>query len=366
MRHAGTCAALAAAALLAGCGSGSDEDTADLPPNAVARVGDTVLTKGDFFAKVKTFQVDRASMDRKPGSGVYDPPGFEQCVAGKKAQPSPRDNPDKHSDADLKKECEDEFKEFKTKAMKALVAEEWIRQEAKTRGINLTDADVERRFEEFMGRAGASKKAEYRQFLKKSGQTREDVLTDIRNDQLEGALAEKVMDRAKPVTDADVERYYEKHRDDLRRPETRDIDVVLARSEEKASGALRALRGGATWEVVAKRYSIDDASKKTGGRLERVEPGEQDEELEKAAFAADEGSLEGPIESQFGWYVFEVAAIHPPEGPTLEEARAEIRRKLRKERRQKELDEFNARFGEKYQAITVCAEGFEVGECRNG
>jgi foldase protein PrsA len=366
MRHAWACAAIAAAALLAGCGSGDSDEGADLPPNAVARVGDTILTREDFFAKVRTVRVDRASMDRKPGSGVYDPPDFEECVAGKKAQPSPRENRDKHSDEQLKKECEDEFKEFKNKAMEALVGEEWIRQEAKAHGIELTDAEVERQFADFMKRAGASKKAEYREFLKESGQTREDVLLDIRNDQLEDALADKVMSRAKPVTHADVERYYAEHRDELRRPETRDVDVVLARSESRANAALRALRSGASWSSVADRYSIDDASKKNGGRLERVAPGEHDEALEEAAFEATRGSLEGPVESQFGWYVFRVARVYPPEGPSLDEAEREIRRTLRDERRQRVLDAFNERFGRKYEAITVCAEGFEVPDCSNG
>jgi foldase protein PrsA len=365
MRHAWACAALAAAALLTGCGSGDSDHSADLPPNAVARVGDTILTKDAFFAKVRTVEIPRTGMDRKPGSGVYDPPAFEECVAGKK-ESQPRDSPDKHSDEQLKKECEDEFKEFKTTTMELLLAEEWIRQEAKAQGIDLTNVEVERQFEDYMRRAGASKKAEYRTFLENSDQTREDVLTDIRNDQLKNALADKIMSRAKPVTDADVERYYAEHRDELRRPETRDIDVVLAKNEAHANAAMRALRDGTSWKQAAKRWSIDDASKKNGGRLERVAPGEQDDDLEKAAFEADEGSLEGPVEAQFGWYVFEVAAIHPPEGPKLEEARAEIRKRIREERRQKELDAFNERFGKKYEAMTVCAEGFQIEECSNG
>src|SRR5688572_18562934 len=109
MRHVpiGTLLALVAtglgAALVAGCGN-------DVPPNAVAKVGDSVITQDEFDKWLKT-----ASAGQAQGAGAPappDPPDFERCVASRKEQPVPKGQ-ERPTDSQLKKQCKQEYDQLK-------------------------------------------------------------------------------------------------------------------------------------------------------------------------------------------------------------------------------------------------------------
>jgi foldase protein PrsA len=79
---------------------------------------------------------------------------------------------------------------------------------------------------------------------------------------------------------------------------------------------------------VAKRYSIDPTTKNTGGLLTHQTNGQADPALDKAAFAAPQGKLLGPVKGQFGYYVFEVTKISAATQQTLAQATPLIRQTL--------------------------------------
>ena len=93
--------------------------------------------------------------------------------------------------------------------------------------------------------------------------------------------------------------------------------------------------------------------------------GQQEKALDKAVFAAKKGELEGPVKTQFGYYVFEVSAVKAASQQTLEQAKETIRNLLRSQREQKALDEFVKDFREKYKDETNCADDYRVAECKN-
>ena len=163
----------------------------------------------------------------------------------------------------------------------------------------------------------------------------------------------------------DVEEYYEKNKKRFAQPERRDLRVVLTKTEAKADEARQALESGQSWKDVVKQYSIDEASKAQGGKLAAVAKGQQDKALEDAVFAASKGELEGPVKTQFGWYVFEVEKITPASQQSLEQARDTIKNLLRSERQQKALDAFIKDFREEYKDETNCSDDYRVAECKN-
>ena len=114
-----------------------------------------------------------------------------------------------------------------------------------------------------------------------------------------------------------------------------------------------------------KEYSIDEASKAQGGQLPAVAKGQQDKALDDAVFAAKKGELEGPVKTQFGWYVFEVTKITPASQQSLEQSKETISNLLRSERQQKALDEFIKDFREEYKDETECADDYRIEECDN-
>ena len=341
-------------AALSACGN-------DVPGDAVAKVGDETITQDEFDKWVETAVKGQA---QQGGTTVApDPPDFEKCIAAKKKAPAP-EGQGKQSDAQLKKQCETEFDTLKREVMQFLIQAEWVQQEADKRNIEVSDKAVQKSFEDQKKQAFPTDKA-YKEFLKTSAMSEEDILYRVKLDQLQQKLTQKVTQDAKKVTDADVQEYYEKNESRFSQPERRDLRVVVTKTEAKADEARQAIEGGQSWKQVVKDFSIDEASKAQGGKLAAVVKGQQDKALEQAVFAASKGQLEGPVKTQFGWYVFEVEKISEPSQKSLEESRDTIKQLLRSERQQKALDAFIKDFREEYKDETNCADDYRVAECKN-
>jgi foldase protein PrsA len=343
----------ASAAMLAACGN-------DIPPGAVAKVGDTTITQDEFDRWLEAAVKGQAQGGQ---AVVPDPPDYTKCVAAKKKQPT-AEGQGKQSDSALKKQCRTEYDTLKREVMQFLIQAEWVQQEAEKQDIKVTDKAVRKSFDDQKKQAFPTDKA-YQRFLKSSGMSEEDILFRVKLDQLQQKLTQKVTEDAKKVTDADIEEYYEKNKKRFAQPERRDLRVVLTKNEAKADQAKNALESGQPWKEVVKEYSIDEASKAQGGLLPAVAKGQQDKALDDAVFAAKKGELEGPVKTQFGWYVFEVDKITPASQQSLEESRDTIKNLLRSERQQKALDEFIKDFREEYKDETDCADDYRVAECKN-
>jgi foldase protein PrsA len=342
-----------AAIALVACGN-------DVPPNAVAKVGDETITQDEFDKWVETAVKSQA---QGTAAVIPDPPDFTKCVAAKKKGPTQAGQA-KQTDAQLKKQCETEYDTLKGQVMQFLIQAEWVVQEAEKRNIKVSDKAVRKSFEDQKKQAFPTDKA-YKQFLKTSGMTEADILFRVKLSQLQEKLTQKVTEDAGKVTDADVQEYYDKNKKRFAQPETRDLLIVLTKTEAKAQEAKDALDSGQAWKDVAKQYSIDETTKAQGGKLGSVARGQQDKALEDAAFSASKGEVGGPIKTQFGWYVYEVTKITPASQQSLEQSRDTIKNLLRSQRQQKALDAFIKDFREQYKDETNCADDYRVAECKN-
>jgi foldase protein PrsA len=334
----------------------------DVPSGAVATVGDESITQEDFDKWLQT-----AAQGQAQGSGgttaVPDPPDFEKCVAAKKKAPVPKGQ-QKPSDATLKKQCKTEYDTLKTEVMQFLIQAEWVQQEAENQDVKVSDKEIKQSFEDQKKQAFPNDKA-YQDFLKTSGMSEEDILFRVKLDQLQQKLTAKITEDAKKVTDADISEYYDKNKKRFAQPERRDLLVVLTKTEAQADKAKAALEDGDSFKEVAKKYSIDEASKAQGGKLPAVTQGQQEKAFDDAIFDAKKGELVGPIKTQFGWYVFEVDKISPASQQTLEESKEAIRNLLRSQGQQDALDKWIKSFREDYKDKTDCADDFRIAECSN-
>ena len=182
---------------------------------------------------------------------------------------------------------------------------------------------------------------------------------------LQQKLTQKVTEKAAKVSDKDIEAYYAKNKKRFAQPERRDLNVVLTKTEAKAEQANKAIDDGQSFKAVSKKYSIDEASKAQGGKLPDVAKGQQEKALDEAVFKASKGKLEGPIKTQFGYYVFEVTKVKAASQQTLEQSKETIRNLLRSQRQQKALDKFIKDFREEYKEKTSCADDYKIAECKN-
>jgi foldase protein PrsA len=340
-------------AVFAGCGN-------DVPAGAVAKVGDATITQDEFDKWLNTAAKGNAQGGT---AAVPDPPDYTKCVAAKSKTPVPKGQKQPSEDA-LKKQCKTEYDALKREVMQFLIQAEWVQQEAADQNIKVTDAQIKKSFEDQKKQAFPNPK-QYKQFLATSGMTEEDILFRVKLDQLQQKLTQKVTEDAKKVSDEDLSAYYEKNKKRFAQPERRDLRVVLTKTEAKANQAQQALESGQPFKKVVKQYSIDEASKSQAGLLPAVSEGQQEKAFDEAIFAAKKGELEGPVKTQFGWYVFKVEKVTKASQQTLEQSKETIKNLLRSQRQQKALDEFIKSFREDYKDQTDCADDYRVAECKN-
>jgi foldase protein PrsA len=351
--------AVAAASLglaaFSGCGN-------DVPAGAVAKVGDSTISQ-DEFDKWMTIAVRGQAQQGGGAAAVPEPPDFEKCVEAKSKTPVAKDQK-KPSDEDLKKQCKTEFDTLKREVMQFLIQGEWVEQEAEKRGVKIKDSELQKALED-QKKAVFPNDKQYKQFLKTSGMTEEDVLFRVKLNELQNRLTQKVTEDAKKVTDEDISKYYEQNKKQFAQPERRDLRVVLTKTEAKANQAKQALDSGQSFKSVVKKYSIDEASKSQAGLLPAVSEGQQEKAFDTAIFDAAKGELEGPVKTQFGWYVFKVEKVTKASQQTLDQSKDTIKNLLRSQRQQKALDKFVKDFREDYKDETNCADDYRVVECKN-
>jgi foldase protein PrsA len=340
---------------LAGCGN-------SVPAGAVAKVGDSTITQ-DEFDKWMTIAVKGQSQQQGGEAAVPEPPDFEKCVAAKSKTPAPQGQKKPTDDA-LKKQCKSEYDQLKQDVMQFLIQGEWVQQEADERGIEVKPAELRKALEDQKKQVFPNDK-QYQQFLKTSGMTEEDVLFRVKLNELQQRLTQKVTEEANKVSDEDISSYYDKNKKRFAQPERRDLRVVLTKTEAKAAQAKKALGSGDSFKQVVKKYSIDEASKSQGGLLPAVSEGQQEKAFDTAIFDAEKGKVEGPVKTQFGWYVFKVEKVTEASQQSLEESKDTIKNLLRSQRQQKALDDFIKGFRNDYKDQTNCADDYRVAECKN-
>lgn len=349
-------ASFAALCAVAAAGCGGD----DVPADAVARVGDTVVTKQAFD---RWYDSAAKGASQQGGPAVPpDPPRFAKCVAAlKKQQPK---GAAAQSDSALKKQCKQGHEQIKQQVMQFLIQSQWVQQEAEQQDVKVSDAEVRRLFEDQKKQAFPKEK-DYKKFLETSGSSEQDILFRVKLDALQNKLTQKIQKDQEKVTDEDVEEYYEKNKERFAQPEQRDLNVVLTKTKAKAEQAKKQLDDGASFKTVSKAMSIDQASKAQGGKLPGVTKGQQEKALDDAVFKADKGNVEGPVKTQFGWYVFEVTKVTEQKQQSLDQAKETIRGLVKSEREQKALQDFIEDFREEFKDKTKCKEEYVVAECSN-
>jgi parvulin-like peptidyl-prolyl isomerase len=341
------------AAIFAGCGG--------VPGDAVATVDGNSISKSDF----DHWMTVAAKSGGQSGAAAPKPPSFADCVKQKrKTTPKPAKGQPKVTDAQLKSQCKQEYNSLRDQVLQLLVSFEWIEGEAKAKNIKVSDKEVKASFDKQKKQA-FPKAADFDKFLKDSGQTEEDILKRVRLDTLSNKIREKVTKGKDKVSDAQIAAYYNKNKARFAQPERRDLRIVLTKDKAKAEQAKKALESGQSFKSVAKKYSIDQASKAQGGKLPAVAKGQQEKALDTAIFAAKKGELTGPVKTQFGYYVFDVTKISKATQQTLDQAKTTIKQTLASQNQQKALDSFVKSFRKRWKAKTDCREGYRTQDCKN-
>lgn len=342
------------AAAVAACGG--------VPGNSVARIDDATIKKSTF----DHWMLVAAKSSQPPGAGgavsVPDAPNYTKCIAAAQ-KATPKGQP-KQTVKQLKATCKQQYEGLRDQVMQFLINAEWLQGEAGDQDVKVSDAEVTKSFNQ-QKKQQFPKPKDFQAFLKQSGMTEEDLRLNVRLTLLSNKLRTKVTKGKNKVTQAQITQFYNKNKARFAQPETRDVLIILTKTQAQATAAKKAIDGGMKFAAAAKKYSIDPATKEQGGKLTGVAKGQQDPAFDKAVFGAKKGAVGGPVKTQFGWLVYQVETITPAKQQTLQQATPQIRQQLVSTGQQTALQGFIKKFEKKWKGRTDCRDGYVVQVCKN-
>jgi foldase protein PrsA len=336
---------------LSACGSG-------VPGNSVADVAGNPITTQAFNHWM--FVAAKGNSAQSGGSAPVivpnDPPSFSNCIKQARKEIS---QVAKQSDSQLRTECRTLFTSLSSQVLDFLIRAYWYQADAAKHHVTVTPAQVQNQFN-LEKQSQFPTPSQFQTFLGQSGYTLQDLLFRTRVQVIYNKLISK---ETKPVTNATIAAYYESHKSQFGTPETRNLRIVLTKSQSQAQAALSALKSGQSWNAVAKKYSIDPTTKNKGGVLQNVSKGGQDAALEQAAFSAPVNKLVGPVKGQFGYYVVQVTKITPGTQKSLAQATALIRQTLSSQAQSAAQSAVDNRAKKEWLSQTKCRGAYAMADC---
>jgi parvulin-like peptidyl-prolyl isomerase len=240
-----------------------------------------------------------------------------------------------------------------------LITSYWYQAEAARQKLGVNDKTLQTQFNKAIKSAFPTT-AQFQSFLSQTGQTREDLLFRFRVQDAQSKLLSKHNTK---VTQAQIANYYASHKAQFGTPQTRDIRIVLTKTKAQAQAAQSALKSGKSWDAVAKQYSIDSSTKNKGGLLSGVTQGSQDTALDSAAFAAPANKLEGPVQGQFGFYIFEVTKVTAGTQETLAQASPQIKQTLTTQLQNSAQTAVENMAKKHWLGKTTCRSAYAMADC---
>lgn len=120
-------------------------------------------------------------------------------------------------------------------------------------------------------------------------------------------------------------------------PEKRDISQLLYDSRDQAMQAHGLLKQGKTLSEVAKTVTPSNKELELGS----IRQAELPKDAQSIVFSLDESNFTNPIETGFGWHIFNVKKISPAEIPSFESLKEQLLSELMEREREDKLYDFS-------------------------
>jgi peptidyl-prolyl cis-trans isomerase C len=231
-----------------------------------------------------------------------------------------------------------------------LVAYHLLAQESRARKIAIGDQDVEARLAEIR-RSFPSEDA-FKQGIAAQGLTVDQLRLQARTSLevakvIDAEVASKVV-----VQDAEVTTFYQQNLERFKQGDSVHASHILigvppnatlaqkAEAKAKAQAALKQVRGGADFSIVAKAQSQDQGSAQNGGDLGFFPKGQMTPPFEEAAFKLKAGAVSPIVETQFGFHIIKVHERRAPRTAPFTEVSGQIKDFLTQGQREQKLEQF--------------------------
>lgn len=209
--------------------------------------------------------------------------------------------------------------------MQRMINEKVVVQGAQKLNITVSDDELNKELDSFKQQFPPD---QFQSLLKQNNMTEADVKEKIKVDLLMKKLAVKDV----KLTDDDLKKEYEAHKQDYATPEQVKARHILVDNENDAKDIKARLDKGEDFAKLAKEKSKDPGSAANGGDLPLFGKGEMVPEFEKAAFSMKPGETSGPVKTEHGYHIIQVQEHHEAKTPSFEEVKSKVEEKLKQEK----------------------------------
>ncbi|HUB97141.1 MAG TPA: SurA N-terminal domain-containing protein [Stellaceae bacterium] len=131
------------------------------------------------------------------------------------------------------------------------------------------------------------------------------------------------------VSDADLKSAYDQRQDEFHTAEQRQLQQMLLPDEKTAQEAEKQLAAGTDFATVAKTVAkqTDPGALDLGWEKRDDLP----TELADAAFALKQGGVSAPVKSTFGWYILRLVAIKPEQTQSFDQVKDKLKDEVQKD-----------------------------------
>ncbi|MBK1686471.1 peptidylprolyl isomerase [Rubrivivax gelatinosus] len=131
-----------------------------------------------------------------------------------------------------------------------------------------------------------------------------------------------------PVADATAQAEYEKIKASAAGTEYH-ARHILVETEDEAKALIAQIKGGASFEELAKKNSKDPGSGENGGDLDFAKPDAYVPEFSQAMVALKKGEMtQTPVKSQFGWHIIRLDDTREAQFPAFEEVKDQLKQRM--------------------------------------
>jgi peptidyl-prolyl cis-trans isomerase C len=134
------------------------------------------------------------------------------------------------------------------------------------------------------------------------------------------------------VTDEEVQAEYGKFKAQSAGTEYRARHILLEK-EDEAKALIAQIKGGASFDELAKKNSKDPGSGANGGDLDFAAPGSYVPEFSQAMVKLKKGEMtQEPVKTQFGYHIIRLDDTREAQFPPLEEVKGQLKQRMEQQK----------------------------------
>jgi len=254
-----------------------------------------------------------------------------------------------------------EYQSLRTQAVAFLVQREEYAREADKLGVEITDAQIQKKIDEVRKQYFGGDQKKFEQGLKEQSYSIAALRQDARADLVNAGIYKDITADVK-VSDGEAQQYYDQNIDRYRVADSREVRHILVKTKAEADKLRGELENGADFAALAKQHSEDPGSKEQGGKL-TVSKGQTVEAFDKAAFSLDTNEISEPVKTQYGYHIIQpLSDVKKGSVTPFTKARTEIKAQHLEQKKSDAVSAWVSKVEKAYKGKVQYATGYEPPE----